>query len=167
MRQYILFAALIFALGWATSNAYSAVSADYDLNLDSATFVHPIASNEQDSPADRIKESQIHVYDDMVVIEIENPEWSRFTDTNSMDPVLDYGANAIHMVPSSEDELHVGDIVAYDSEYSDATIIHRIIEIGHDEKGTYYILKGDNNPTADPGKVRFEQIQRVLVAVIY
>ena len=102
-----------------------------------------------------------------MVIKIEDPEWATFTDTNSMDPIIDYGANAIEIVPKSEDDIHLGDIVSYKSLYSDSTIIHRVVEIGQDEKGTYYRLKGDNNEYNDPGKVWFSQIKRVLVAVIY
>ena len=34
-------------------------------------------------------------------------------------------------------------------------------------EGIYFILKGDNNPEQDPGRVRFKQIKRVLIGVIY
>ena len=84
-----------------------------------------------------------------------------------MDPVIDAGANAIHIIPKSVDEINVGDIVAYNSIYSDGTLIHRIIEKNTDKDGVYFILKGDNSPRQDPGKIRFHQIRRVLVAVIY
>ena len=169
MKQIISLLVLVFLLGWAGHNAYSNIYKDYEVKVvDSTSIIHPvIISKDRDSPVDRIKESQIHVYDDVVVIEIDNPEWSTFTDTNSMDPVIDKGANAIHIVPSSENELSVGDIVAYESEYSDGTIVHRIIEISEDEDGKYFIMKGDNNPEPDPGRVRFSQIKRVLVAIIY
>jgi hypothetical protein len=122
---------------------------------------------EKISPYDRIRESQIHVLNNRVVIDIADPEWASFTDTNSMDPLFDYGSNAIEIVPKSSDELHVGDIVSYRSEYAEGVIIHRIIKIAEDEKGWYAVLKGDNNEKADPGKIRFDQIERVLVAIIY
>lgn len=161
---------LVFLLGWLGSNLYRGVfmDAEWSLQKDEAGTIKPVfASKERISPSDRIKESQIKVYDDKVIISLDNPEWSRFTNTNSMDPIIDAGANAIHIVPESEDEIEVGDIIAYKSEYTDGTVIHRVVEIGEDEKGTYFILKGDNNPDPDPGKVRFEQIERVLVAIIY
>jgi hypothetical protein len=169
---------LVFVFGWLTNGVYSQVSKDLSyFQWDSSTnetvekgFVSSFTEaklKERASPTDRIKESQIHVMDNSVVIEIENPEWSKFTDTNSMDPVLDSGANAIHIVPKSESEINVGDIVAYESEYTEGTLIHRIIEINKDEEGTFYTLKGDNNPEPDPGRVRFSQIKRVLVAIIY
>ncbi|MDP2750014.1 MAG: signal peptidase I [Nanoarchaeota archaeon] len=122
---------------------------------------------EKNSPADRIKQSDIHVLNDKVVIDIENPEWAMFTDTNSMDPLFDSGSNAIELVPKSEQEIQAGDIVSYKSEYADGIIIHRVAKIGTDEDGWFAVMKGDNNPTADPGKVRFDQIQRVVVAIVY
>ncbi|MBW2970662.1 hypothetical protein KY320_00715 [Candidatus Woesearchaeota archaeon] len=124
-------------------------------------------SEELPSPCDRIREEQILVYDDHIIINFENAEWAKFTDTNSMDPVIDAGANAIEYVPKSSDEICVGDIVSYNSKYASGTIIHRVIEIGEDENGWYAIMKGDNNPYRDPGKVRFEQVQRVVVGIIY
>jgi signal peptidase I len=125
--------------------------------------------SEQASPGDWVSEDRIKVYKDKVVIDFSGRdiEWSAFTDTNSMDPLLDSSANGIEVVPKSADEIQVGDVVAYKSEYADGIIIHRVIEKGYDRNGAYFTIKGDNLKTPDPGKVRFEQIQRVLVAVIY
>jgi len=162
---------LVFLLGWVGNNAYSEIyKENYEFRMTSETttpFQTFIISKERLSPQDRISEKQIHVYDDSVIIEIDEPEWSTFTDTNSMDPLLDKGANAIHIVPKHEDEVDIGDIVAYDSAYTEGTIIHRVVEVGYDNQGKYFIMKGDNNPGNDPGKVRFSQIKRVLVAIIY
>lgn len=55
------------------------------------------------------------------------------------------------------------------SAYSNSTL-HRVVEIGHDEKGKYYITKGDANRISDAwdeGKIREDQIQLVVVGVIY
>ncbi|MBS3119745.1 hypothetical protein J4475_02885 [Candidatus Woesearchaeota archaeon] len=118
-------------------------------------------------PGDRVPEGSIGVYSDQVVMKISNPKWAKFTDTHSMDPVLSSKAHAIEIEPESPDDIQVGDIVSYVSEYADGTIIHRVVETGEDSKGWYAIMKGDNNPKEDPGKVRFEQIKRVVVAIIY
>ena len=64
-------------------------------------------------------------------------------------------------------EISVGDIVSYNSEYASGTIIHRVIEISEDEAGWFCRVKGDNNKDTDPGKIRFSQIQRIVVAIIY
>ena len=119
------------------------------------------------SPPDHIKEENIHVYSDRVVIDIENPEWATFTSTKSMDPIIDVGANSIQIVPQNKSIVGVGDIASYESVYATGTIIHRIVHIGEDELGTYYYLKGDNNILKDPGKVRFNQIRRITVGIIY
>lgn len=122
---------------------------------------------ERNSPKDRIPEKAIEVYGDRVVLDIQGAQWSTFTDTNSMDPILDQGANAIQLVPQSVDDIEVGDIISYNSEYAKGTIIHRVVYKGEDEQGVYFVVKGDNLPTSDPGRVRFDQIERVVVAIIY
>jgi len=119
------------------------------------------------SPSDWIKEKDIHVYYDKVEIDCKNCQWANFADTNSMDPVLDYGHNAIEIIPKKTTDLQVGDIASYKSPYVKGTIIHRIIKISRDEKGWYAIFKGDNNSKPDPYKVRFDQIKRKVVAIIY
>ena len=134
------------------------------------TIINTFRSNrpqELSSPYDHIKENQIHVYDSRIIIDIDDPEWATFTDTNYMDPVIDYGANAIEIIPKTQNEVHVGDIVSYRSDYAEGIIIHRVIGTGYDSVGWYAVMKGDNNPEKDPGKVRFEQIQRIVVAIIY
>ena len=83
-----------------------------------------------------------------------------------MAPVFDAGSNVIQIIPQSSDDIKVGDIVSYAWD-NGSTIIHRVIEIGSDDKGWFAVLKGDNNPAPDPEKVRFEQIRRVAVAIVY
>lgn len=119
------------------------------------------------SPFDRITENQIHVYNSKIVIDLEDAEWAYFTDTNSMDPVIDAGSNAIEIIPKTTEDIHLGDIVSYKSKYTDSQIIHRVIQISNDSDGWYAVMKGDNNPESDPGKIRFHQIRRVVVAIIY
>lgn len=117
------------------------------------------------TPPDRIKEEQIHVYEDKIVIEVKNPKWARFAATQSMVPFLDEGSNALQIQPESPEDIQVGDIISY--QYGDSVIIHRVIEISQDEGGKYYIVKGDNNPEPDPVKVRFQNIRRILIGIIY
>ncbi|MEM4254135.1 MAG: signal peptidase I [Candidatus Woesearchaeota archaeon] len=117
------------------------------------------------SPADRIQKSQIGVYPDKAIIEVQGLKWANVSATNSMLPVLGTGAHALQVVPRSANEIQTGDIVSY--KYEGRIIIHRVIEIGRDELGWYAITKGDNNPEPDPAPVRFSQIDRVLVGIIY
>ena len=160
-KKQIIVVLLAFMLGLVFNDAYSELSS---LERPLSLFQDGI---EKDSPSDWIKEDQIKVYNDKVIINLKDAEWASFIDTNSMDPVLDETANAIQIIPKSTDDIQVGDIISYKSDYADGTIIHRVIRIGNDEKGWYCIVKGDNNQSPDPGKIRFNQIKRVLVAIIY
>ena len=119
------------------------------------------------SPSERIFRDKISVFDNEVVIKVENPQWAIFTDTNSMDPIIDDTSKAIEVMPKSTDDVNVGDIVAYRSKYKDGVIAHRVVETGYDSSGWYAKMKGDNNEYVDPGKIRFDQIERVVVAIIY
>ena len=122
---------------------------------------------ERISPSDIIKESQINLDENHVSIEIKNAMLASFLNTNSMDPVLDETANAIEIVPKTENDIKIGDIVSYYSNKKKAVLVHRVIGISHDSEGKYFIFKGDNNTEADPEKVRFEQIQRKVAIIIY
>ncbi|MBD3209299.1 signal peptidase I [Candidatus Woesearchaeota archaeon] len=97
-------------------------------------------------------------------MDLQDPTWSTFTDTNSMDPVFDKEANTVRIKVPPE-SLQVGDIISY--RRNDDIIIHRIVHVDHDEQGLYFILKGDNNPTSDPGKVRPSQVLGKIVAILY
>jgi len=122
---------------------------------------------ERPSPCNRVKESQIFVTNDRIVIDFQNAEWATFTDTNSMDPIIDAEANALEYAPKSPEEICVGDIASYHTKLSEGVVIHRIVEIGFDEKGWYATFKGDNLAYKDPERVRFEQIERVVIGIIY
>ncbi len=121
---------------------------------------------ERNSPGDWVRESQIEMRPDGVFIHVNNPQWAILANTNSMDPVFDDTSHLIQMIPQSEADIRVGDIVSYASPLG-FSIVHRVIEIGSDEEGWYAILKGDNNPTPDPWKVRFDTVRRVTVMVVY
>ncbi|MBW2979151.1 signal peptidase I [Candidatus Woesearchaeota archaeon] len=155
----VLFVAGMFLLGWFSNSAFS--------ELSKAQFPLSSAAPEKPSPSDWIKPEQIHVFQDKVVIDVENPSWAMFTDTNSMDPVFDAEANTIEITPKDPTQIKIGDIISYKSELCDCIVVHRVIGKGVDEKGFYFIVKGDNNPVKDPEKVRFEQIVGVVVGVIY
>ncbi len=160
-KKQIITVLLAFMLGLILNDAYSELNS---LERPLSLFQDGI---EKDSPGDWIKEDQIKVYNNKVIINLKDAEWASFTNTNSMDPVLDEKANAIEIIPKSTYDIRVGDRVSYKSDYAEGTIIHRVIKINKDNNGWYCIVKGDNNQSPDPGKIRFNQIKRVLVAIIY
>ena len=129
-------------------------------------FGGDLFDNEKSSPGDWLSDDQIKVLQNMVVIQQEDVILSSFADTNSMDPLLDSGANGLEIKPV-RGELEVGDIISYDSDVFDGVVIHRIVEIDSDSLGEYYLDQGDNNGAVDPEKVRFEQIEGVLIGILY
>jgi hypothetical protein len=139
---------------------------DYDLSVQSTSSAFG-GVTPRESPMDRVPEKAIEVYSNRIILDIKDAEWATFTDTHSMEPVLSKGANALEIRPKSEADIKVGDIVSYRSDYAEGYIIHRVVYQGEDELGTYYIMKGDNLPTSDPGRVRFEQMERVVIGIIY
>ncbi|HII71689.1 TPA: hypothetical protein HA265_02955 [Candidatus Woesearchaeota archaeon] len=122
---------------------------------------------ERASPGDHVQENQIHVYNDKVVLEVQGAKWASFTNTNSMDPYLDAEANSLEITPKSSNEIKTGDIISYYSGITGDLIVHRVVEKGTDENGTYFMVKGDNNPQRDPEKIRFDQVHGVLIGIIY
>jgi len=162
LKAFILTA--IFMLGFLTSNIYAGLNTEKPSNLN---ITGDNRTDEVASPSAWIAENQIGVYSNRVILDVEDPQWATFTDTHSMEPVISSRSYAIEVVPKSVDDIKVGDIISYKSDYADGTIIHRVIEKSSDSEGTYFILKGDNNPTSDPGRIRFNQVQRVVVAIIY
>ena len=138
----------------------------YSVSALSDTITQSIfGGKEQHSPGDWIKEDQIKVYQDRVILEIPNAIWAGFTDTNSMDPLIDIDSNAIEIIPQSPDLIQPGDVISYQTEQG--VIIHRVIKKDEDNQGIYYTVKGDNNTFADPVRVRFDDVKGVVVAVIY
>ncbi len=120
--------------------------------------------SEQSIPQDRIDSKDIKVYSDKIVINLQNSSLSKYANTNSMLPIIDQGANGIRIVPQNENDIQVGDIITF--EQKNSLIVHRVIEIGTDQDGTYFITKGDNN-VFDDGKIRFEQIRYLTIGILY
>ena len=125
------------------------------------------SGSENSSPHDRIKDYNVRVFDDRVVVYINDPYLARFADTHSMEPLLDARSTGIEIVPVSSDEIKVGDVISYQSGYSDDTVIHRVVDISKDSEGWFAITKGDNNQDNDPEKIRFGQVKRILVGLLY
>ncbi len=129
--------------------------------------LHAFLPQGKDSPANRISEADIKVYNQRILIEVEDAILARFTDTRSMEPVIDKNSNAIEIKPQSMNEIKKGDIISYKSAFSKYNVLHRVVEKGFDEQGPYLRAKGDNLDYVDPEKIRFEQVDRVVVGILY
>ena len=118
------------------------------------------------TPMDRIKLTDLVLSNNFLRINIEGILLAQFTSTGSMLPVLGSGATAIQIIPKIPEEIRPGDIISYELK-TGSIIIHRVIEVGNDNEGWYAVTKGDNNPLPDREKVRFSQVQRVLIGILY
>jgi len=116
------------------------------------------------APSDWITEDNITVFDNMVVIKVKDASITSYAPTGSMRPLLDSDSNGIRIVPEDENQIHVGDIVSF--ERDNILVVHRIIEKGEDEQGTYFIAQGDNTSIED-GKIRFKDIKYVTIGVLW
>ena len=170
LKALSLFGIVIFLLGITLGSLY----ADYAQSRQPIqTTVNPgkvfpltnALPIERASPADWIPENKIEVYPDKVLINIPHVQWSRFANTNSMDPILDETSNALQIIPTSQEQIHEGDIVSYET--TEGTIIHRVITTSNDSKGWYAIMKGDNSLYPDPEKVRWNQIKKIVIGILY
>ena len=122
---------------------------------------------EREGPKDRIKDSDINVRGSSVRIDISNANYRTYIDSNSMDPLIDIGANTIEIKPKYASEIKVGDIVAYDVKGYDYAFVHRVADIRNDAEGVYFVTKGDNYWQEDPDKVRFSDIEGIVVGILY
>ena len=123
-------------------------------------------ANRMDDVPDRIPATDIKGKKGEVCIR-GNFSLSQYNDTDSMLPVLDYGANGIQIKVTETTPIYIGDIVSYEVDDYNGTIVHRVINIKEDNKGIYYVTKGDNLRFADPFRVRRENILRITVGVIW
>jgi len=121
-------------------------------------------SNNVEAPSNWVSREEIVVLDNQVIIQVSDVRLSSYAPTGSMKPVFDEGANGIRIKPKSPDSIQEGDIVSFRTDYG--LIVHRVIEKGVDNRGEYFITKGDNSNVND-GKIRFEDIEYVTIGVIW
>ncbi len=100
--------------------------------------------------------------------------FSQGRNTGSMYPVIGDGTSLIFKEDFDVYDLAEGDIIDFKKDVNDSlyklSVTHRIIEIGYDREGIYFITKGDNNEIDDTkkyGKIRPEQITGVVIGIIY
>jgi hypothetical protein len=165
IRTTIVFI-IIFMLGWLLNDAFSSMNIERPSTLVTGNFIGVDITN-RPSPSDIIKQENIHVFSDRIIIYVDNPQWAMFTNTKSMDPVFDKEANALQIVPKSIEQINIGDIISFTSDFDDGIIIHRVMETGYDDDGWYALTKGDNNSYLDKGKRRFKDIKKILFGIIY
>lgn len=161
MRTYIVIL-IVFLVGWYANSIYGNLFF-YEEKPKGYGNIDGI------SPGDHIKENNVEVYGDKVVLNLPDKtkkySWSRYASTGSMKPTLKEGHNGIEILDPDKEDIKVGDIISYRN--GKEIIVHRVIDMDYDEKGWYAVTKGDANKEADPFLVREDQVEALTVAVIY
>ena len=155
----IIIAFAIFSLGF-----FSALALNFSF---SSSLEHPLSffsTSELRAPSDFIKEEDISIYKDRIVIELDNASISKYAPTGSMLPLFDKDSNGIRLAPKSEDDINLGDIITFEKDSN--LIVHRVIEKNQDSEGVYFITKGDNNDYTDE-KIRFKDIKYITIGILY
>lgn len=123
-----------------------------------------IISEDSYYPHDFINNSYILNDNGRLTLNISNYSLVRFEGTGSMEPVFGEDSTGVGIRPQVLEDVHIGDIVTFKK--NGIVIAHRVVDIGEDEEGIYFIVKGDRNDF-DDGKIRFSDIELVIVAIIY
>jgi len=127
-------------------------------------FATGLVSLNVEAPSDWVSEEDIIIFEDHIELNIANATLSSYAPTGSMKPLFDAGANGIRVRPSGEDDISVGDIISF--QQNGVMIVHRVVDIGEDIDGIYFITQGDNNLISD-GRLRFGDIEWITVGVIW
>ncbi len=140
---------------------------DEELNRTLAR-IKELTSRDLPSPSERIPIESITISTEAVTIKVPGLLPGIVADTKSMDPLIDSDAKLLLAKPRDERDVHLGDIIGYECEGCDGSVIlHRVVAVGRDAEGAFFILRGDNNPDPDPEPVRFHRIKTVVVGIIY
>jgi hypothetical protein len=151
----------IFLLGF-----FSCAFLGYVLIYGEVFFITGLAieNSHKDSPSDWIKDENITISGNSIIVEIGNFTLSNYADTGSMEPTINNFSKGISIKPKTPEDIQIGDIVSYFKK--NKIIVHRVIEKGRDEFGDYFITKGDNNANPDK-KIYFKEIKSVIIGVLY
>jgi len=152
---YLSLLIMFFILGWFLNSVIQTISIHQEKPY--------LGDEEIISPYNRVKENDLQLFPEKLIINFPGLSLASYTNTNSMDPLLDEGATGIEITPKTEEDIHIGDVVAYQS--GNDLIPHRVVQTGEDGQGVYYIVKGDNSENLE--KIRFGQIKYVLIGVLY
>ena len=164
MKTFLVISVILssFLVGFLANSYITISSSDKEFPLNNLFS----RDTDRNSPSDIIKESDIEISEDRLIIHIKDPLISSYEDTNSMDPVFDFGHNGIEIKPNCYN-LIKGDIIAYRATWTQGTVVHRIVEINQDNFGLLFTAKGDNSSIDDPQKIRCSEIKYQVIGVLY
>ncbi len=84
--------------------------------------------------------------------------------SGSMQPTLRVGDLSVVLPVSSQQDIRVGDIIAYKVPYLSGPVIHRVVDVLHAANGNVeFVTKGDNNTSPDPIPVAYGYVEGKVV----
>ena len=102
-----------------------------------------------------------------VLLSATDATTSSVAGTGSMLPIINQYTEVV-MIPATVDNVQVGDMAIYNyggwGNLPKKRILHRVVGINPDGG---YIFRGDNNPNNDTEPVYIDQLEGVVVAVVY
>lgn len=81
---------------------------------------------------------------------------------SSMEPSYPEGYIGFFLRNFDSQNIGIGSVISYEFNKT-LWICHRVISKGIDDRGIFYIAKGDNNTVEDPLPARPEQVKGILV----
>ncbi len=130
--------------------------------------------------SNKIDFDDVKTYQDKTIISGTIYKSSVTQNSKSMYPTIPVTSTILYTKDFSYSNLYVGDIIRFKvdyacdktmveatKEYGSETTLHRIVGKKQDTDGIYYKTKGDNQFFKDSCKVRLNDIEAVVVGVIY
>ena len=108
-----------------------------------------------DIPAPRIEGTN-------VIIELKKPRLAAVWSSNSMERYIDSGHCLIEETEFTQDDIHIAQVIVHSG-----GIVHSVYALGADIDGWFCRTWGDNNYEPDPQKVRFEDIEAIVVCPVW
>ena len=145
---FLLFAIFFLIIGYSLGES---VSDNENAKFFSSKIVH------EDSITGTIINSEKYLcVQDVLAVHFEG---------DSMQPVHFDGYIGLVRLVNDYDSLEIGNIIIFDGGFG-YMVAHRIVDIGEDAHGLYFVTKGDNNNYSD-GKIRPDKVHSVVVGVLY
>jgi len=113
----------------------------------------------------RIPFDAIKVYPEEVRIQYPGLRYARVT-SDSMAPLITHDSIVFEKVPTSADEIHVGDIISFYEPTIDKVVLHMVIGIIEQDGQQYFQTKGAANPDEDAWLVPFEHVKGIFVGTV-
>jgi hypothetical protein len=148
--------AIIFVIGFLLGSLLSTI----DLSQASS-----LKAKEIPSPQIRIGTDSIAFLPDKVIINKPGIMGSTYTNTNSMDPILDQGMTGLSYPVNKDTELYEGDIITYD--INGRLYTHTIKYILQNNNEKIYIVSGTTSNFLLNSKVPHNKVLYVKVGNIF